>query len=530
MKKFLFILFGVFAFSGAFAAGENVPTSKDYVDAAVAQKQDKISASTIILPTGYTALEYLESTGTQYIDTGIAVNNNIGISIDFQYSNSSTTEQALFGHVDPNFGFWRIRSEFGYGYKDGIGTTDKFIVEASELLQRHKLEFNFYNNHEIKFDNITKQLPHTIFSSNRTLYLFAYNYGEAYAPSQSRVFFINITYGTELVRNFIPARRDSDNVVGMYDTISGQFFTNSGTGEFIAGPVGPVIPGNQVLTNTGTAGEIGAKGIYDANDKYVIQQNNLVDAVTMNTAVQNAIDSEFQCIEWLDPNDHTSDCLLLQLGGITQVPAGYTQLQYIESTGTQYIDTGYKPNNLTNFEIQYLHTGWLSSTVANIPYGCTNNPDVGRANNGLFRTNRGGNDILYNRVAWGNTNADTNIDLPNQFLAELNEWYTDKYLQNKIYINGTLVATSNAPTDISWNSSRTMYLFRRNSISPMPSKIRISYAKIWENESVIKNFIPARRDSDGVLGMYDTVSNTFFTNNGTGEFIAGPMVYLPTGE
>jgi len=73
MKKFLFVLLGVFAFSGAFAAGENVPTSKSYVDAAVAQKQDKISAN-IIMPTGYTELEYIESTGTQYIDTGITGN------------------------------------------------------------------------------------------------------------------------------------------------------------------------------------------------------------------------------------------------------------------------------------------------------------------------------------------------------------------------------------------------------------------------------------------------------------------------
>ena len=299
-----------------------------------------------------------------------------------------------------------------------------------------------------------------------------------------------------------------------------------------------IIPANdgaaQVLTNTGTAGEYDTKGIYNATGEYATQTQNLVDAATMNAGVQNAIDSEFQCIEWLDPNDHSSDCLLMQLGGITEytLPTEYTQLEYLESTGTQYIDTGYKPNNLTNFEIKYLHTGWSLSTVANTPYGCTNNPEVGRANNGLFRTNRGGSDHNYNRVAWGNTNADTNIDLPDQFLAELNEWYTDKYLQNKIYINGTLVATSNAPTDISWNSSRTMYLFRRNASAPMPSKIRISYAKIWENESVIKNFIPARRNSDGMLGMYDTVTNTFFTNAGTDEFIAGPVVnlYLPTGE
>ncbi len=80
-----------------------------------------------------------------------------------------------------------------------------------------------------------------------------------------------------------------------------------------------IIPKNdgatQVLTNTGTAGEYGTKGIYDANGEYATQQNNLVDAATMNAGVQNAINSEFQCIEWLYPNDHSSDCLLMDVLG-----------------------------------------------------------------------------------------------------------------------------------------------------------------------------------------------------------------------
>ena len=79
-----------------------------------------------------------------------------------------------------------------------------------------------------------------------------------------------------------------------------------------------IIPANdgvtRVLTNTGTAGEYDTRGIYDANGAYAAQTQNLVDAATMNAGVQNAIDSEFQCIEWLDPNDHSSDCLLLQIG------------------------------------------------------------------------------------------------------------------------------------------------------------------------------------------------------------------------
>jgi len=82
-----------------------------------------------------------------------------------------------------------------------------------------------------------------------------------------------------------------------------------------------IIPANdgaaRVLTNTGMAGEYGTKGIYDANGEYATQTQNLVDAATMNAGVQNAIDSEFQCIEWLDPNDHSSDCLLMDVFGTT---------------------------------------------------------------------------------------------------------------------------------------------------------------------------------------------------------------------
>ena len=48
------------------------------------------------LPAGYTELEYIESTGTQYIDTGIKTNNNLGIHIDFQYTVQNTNEKILF--------------------------------------------------------------------------------------------------------------------------------------------------------------------------------------------------------------------------------------------------------------------------------------------------------------------------------------------------------------------------------------------------------------------------------------------------
>ena len=102
-----------------------------------------------------------------------------------------------------------------------------------------------------------------------------------------------------------------------------------------------IIPANdgaaRVLTNTGTAGEYGTRGIYDANGDYATQQNNLVDAASMNAAVQNAIDSEFECVD--------NNCELVNVSGanvrkspnlfdVSKIPT------HLSSTGTQIINNG----------------------------------------------------------------------------------------------------------------------------------------------------------------------------------------------
>ena len=52
------------------------------------------------------------------------------------------------------------------------------------------------------------------------------------------------------------------------------------------------------------------------------------------------------------------------------------------------------------------------------------------------------------------------------------------------------------------------------------------YAKVWDGSNVeVMNLVPARRDSDGVVGAYDTVAGRFLENAGSGgSFTAGPSV------
>lgn len=54
-----------------------------------------------------------------------------------------------------------------------------------------------------------------------------------------------ITNNGQIIMNMVPARHNSDDEVGMYDTVSEQFFPKTGDGTFIAGPeVNVYIPQN----------------------------------------------------------------------------------------------------------------------------------------------------------------------------------------------------------------------------------------------------------------------------------------------
>ena len=67
-----------------------------------------------------------------------------------------------------------------------------------------------------------------------------------------------------------------------------------------------------------------------------------------------------------------------------------------------------------------------------------------------------------------------------------------------------------------------MLLFARNhNTAAGPNDMgtcRIYQCDIYDNGKLVRSFYPAKRKSDGVLGMYDSVTNGFYTNAGSGTF------------
>lgn len=188
------------------------------------------------VPIGYEKLEYIESTGTQYIDTGFKADYNTRFTADFMLNSTSTAYVfASRGSSSENFKnavgiLWSwtgFRSDYGSirGAKiTGPTTGARYDVDKDKATCR------------IGTETVTNSS--SSFSSTLNVYLFGCNEGGSFAyPASMRLWSFAIYDNSELVRDFVPAKRSSDGAVGLYDNVTGTFYGNSGTGSFVAGPV-----------------------------------------------------------------------------------------------------------------------------------------------------------------------------------------------------------------------------------------------------------------------------------------------------
>lgn len=190
----------------------------------------------------------------------------------------------------------------------------------------------------------------------------------------------------------------------------------------------------------------------------------------------------------------------------------YTQLEYIESTGTQYIDTRYKSSNNIKIEATIKWTTQTDNWA--VFFGTT---DVENSSNGILAR------IYYlvstNFNPWFlNANYDER-----QITTTINTWHDIKLQKNVISLDSTNYSISTTGTAYQGN----IFLFAGNNSGNVwrNSKMSLKSLKIYDNDILVRDFYPAKRDSDGVLGLYDIVNDIFYTNAGTGTFVAGAEIY-----
>ena len=179
----------------------------------------------------------------------------------------------------------------------------------------------------------------------------------------------------------------------------------------------------------------------------------------------------------------------------TGIPKEYQQVKYIESSGTQWIDTGKLLGYSNCFLLRVNASYWSNVT---------------------FGKNSNGRECYFRGDRVNLNGKGLNINLLT------NTWYdiifdtTDG--NASFYANDELILESSGT-----NNHGKVYLFGGcNNYSSYDidnfSKYKLESFKTYNNEELEQDYVPCYRKSDNEIGMYDLVSNTFFTNAGTGKF------------
>lgn len=184
----------------------------------------------------YQEVEYLQATGTQFINSGLA--NVNGIDIDFQYTDTAQG-QAVYGARNAwsslnAFGINTYQNKFFY-IPVPADSYSQYMPNADVL--KHNFKYGSNVGWRAEFDGVTLYSYSQMAVSSNAVRLFceyvtnAGNGNHAKAKIFHCALYVNGTLG----RDYYPCYRLSDSVAGMYDKVNDVFYPNNGSGTFTVG-------------------------------------------------------------------------------------------------------------------------------------------------------------------------------------------------------------------------------------------------------------------------------------------------------
>lgn len=341
------------------------------------------------ISSGLVELDYIESTGVQAIDTLVIAKDITKVVTDFQLVSvvSGTESQVMAVWSDVN-NCMQCGSDGTNFMATSRGTT---YSQTSNVLAR-----TIGTSAPVGSPNISI----SIFAQNNTSWL-----------SKAKLYSCKIYKDTTLIRDFIPAKRVSDGMCGLWDKVNYKFYTDINGNNFKAGA-----------------------------EK-------------------------------------------------TAIAAIGTPIEYIQSSGTQYIETGISAKNITKAVIDFQYITVDSSRenqMMSVWVDDSNHMQCGLTGT-TFLTGRG---TTFSQTS--NMTART---------------------------TGTSVPVGNPDMLIPLFAQRASAVDRW-------SIAKLYSCKMYNNSTIVRDFIPAKRISDNEYGLWDKVTKTFYTNAGTGAFTGGPAVTL----
>jgi len=402
-------------------------------------------------------IEYLESSGTQYLDTGVFIDaTNLTVEIEAMFLNSDTNYLAG-GFDGTNY----------YGLRPDAGGTN--------LLAWHPGVSAIYG---IEYDYVNKRLPYKFENGNlyiddilitageglaidRTLYLFGRNGSTAPdALATCRIYSCKIYQNKILIRDFVPVL-DNNNVACLYDIVNSKIYYNlSGT-------------------------------LFDYDENYTGFEEDLYFPVKK---IYAGIDEELEIVD------------------------------YVESTGSQYIDTGILITPQTGFEIDFMTSSPLSNS--NGSFGTIIGGRISSSVNEINVSTYINSTVTTGTLRYGSSTYEANLTANSRIKCSL---------KNGVYTNKDGTATTlSMGTFNPIRYTLTLFALNESGVVSQHSRTKIFSCKIYEGDILVRDFIPVKT-SNGIYCLYDNVTKKKFLNKDGGRLQGGvinkPLEYLEsTGD
>lgn len=436
------------------------------------------------IPSNATRIKYLESTGTQYIDTelgyfpefeigavvpGAVANNTLGIDQSWKLGRHSAAEPV-----------WRA--------------TINGISHATSVSCGTYADMSYHG---------------TIFKCNSNTITVAanqYNYGTMVLFSTGvalpsayplKLYYCRLfDQNGNLVRSYVPVRVGQTGC--LFDRVTGQFFYNQGTGSFVCGEddfsvfsyavkhlsdTGTVLASRMMGDSSGTVKAV--RKYYDMPMQYTIDECNGNEPTAVNVYFPSAK---------YDALDYTPTWTGHRFDGWSIAPqnAPYdAEVEYLETTGSQMINTG----------LSFATGSFRAKAEGNI--GVETNclcGIQGDATSGTTQNKRWL--VVFN----GNTD---------------NCYYDRGTTGGRVNKSGLFMDTGKVAFSIVLNSAKAIKLAAPTIAGSPIFKGKILIFQLWDsNDDLVFDGIPVRVGQVGYI--YDRVSGELFGNTGTGSFLVGP--------
>lgn len=376
------------------------------------------------LPQGYTEAEAIVCYSGQWINTGITMTSEDEMSIDIGLSDltepSFLIMGARSGFNSRNITFSKQGSGYGIAcdFNDGSGNTYRYNTDRYQT-GRYKLYASRNKRGVTGLGENSTVCPDTFTCAGPC----CVGFWGAGSSAGSSIGVIGPIYGAEIKGKWhgIPAVKDSNGAVGMFDLVSQTFFPNAGIGSMSA--------------------------IYKT------------------------------------------------------FPAGYTQLRAVQATGQQWFDLGFKAKNTMRYDINIRPTA-RSEPNAQIWFGCYD----GTVN---FYMGPGGSrnwDIYY---AANQNNMKITYDVSTYPLIKSCQGNPSTTASDFYCWPYTLAMGAK-----NYTTALNIWMFNRSSVngqySNLPAEATAYSARFRDGSTIIRDLVPALRQSDNVAGLLDLANNVFY--------------------